>query len=167
MNKKKYRWLVLPVTLVLTACGPQIPTDAALSQLFLMHEQRFLEAEQLCFAYPELRAIEVDGDRVETRSDSYGKSVLINDRDTASVLSFLKETGLLQISCHYLYVDQKSHLTSISFTAYAVGISVSGRIKGIKRLLNKKLGNERLQQDLRNNEVRPLPREDWYIYEPK
>jgi len=147
----------------LAACTPSPPSDEKLTNVFTAYEQRFSEVEQLCFTRNDIRSINIEDDKYRVRTES-GMGTL-SQAEENQVIGFLRDTGLLQLDCLWLYSQGHGELVRISFIAYATGLSVSGRSKSINHLLpaDQAWQNEATKR----GELRALPKENWFIYEPQ
>ena len=154
---------ILAAIFSLAACAPNPPSDAELTKIFTDHEQQFYEAEQLCFTRKDIRSISIEDGKYQVRTES-GVGIL-SHAEEKQVTGFLRDTALLQMNCLWLYSQGHGELVGISFLAYATGLSVSGRSKSIDHVFptNKAWKNDAAKR----GELRALPRENWFIYEPQ
>ena len=147
----------------LTACTPDPPSDEKLTKVFMANERRFVEAEQLCFTRKDIRSISLESNKYRVRTET-GEGTLSQIEEN-QITGFLRDMALLQMNCLWLYSEGHGKLVHVSFSAYATGLSVSGRSKSIDHvfLADKAWENEAAKR----GELRALPKEGWFIYEPQ
>lgn len=147
----------------LAACTPSPPSDEKLTKVFTAYEQRFFEVEQLCFTRKDIRSISIEDGKYRVRTES-GVGTLSQVEENQAI-GFLKDTALLQMNCLWIYSQGRGELVGISFLAYATGLSVSGRSKSIDHVFSADKSWE--NDAAKRGELRALPNESWFIYEPQ
>jgi hypothetical protein len=153
----------LIVLIILAACSPDAPSDSELARVFSSHERQFSNAEQLCFARKEIRSIRIKNGKYQVETDS-GNGAL-SQSEINQVAGLFRDTGLLQMNCLWLYSQGQGELSSSKFWFYATGLGVSGRSKSIDHVFPVAQAWE--NESMRRGELRSLPKEHWFIYEPQ
>ncbi len=160
------RWLYsIFICFVLCSClGASSPSDDVLTQTFVTYERRFLEVESFCYNQKNLRSIKFENSKLIVSTESGAAN--LNSAEELLLGNFFRDTKMSQIDCRFVYSSSGiGRLFAVRFIAYAVGMGFSGRIKAIDHFIDGR--SDLRTNDIARRELRKLPKEGWYIYEPK